>query len=73
MSVAPMRRYTKRAYLRLCPEKRRKYNLVLKGLNMAGISCKGRFTPFFRQFHFDRRVNRAGYEHAAINNKREMN
>ena len=33
MSVAPMSRYTKRAYLRLCPEKRRKKNLVHKGLN----------------------------------------
>ena len=27
-----MSRYTKRAYLRLCPEKRRKKELVLKGL-----------------------------------------
>ena len=31
-SVAPMSRQTKRAYLRLCPEKRRRKNLVHKGL-----------------------------------------
>ena len=32
MSVAPKSRLTKRAYFRLCPEKRRKNNWVLKGL-----------------------------------------
>ena len=32
MSVERMSRYTIRAYLRLCPEKRRKKNLVHKGL-----------------------------------------
>ena len=35
MSVAPMSRKTKRAYLRLCPEKRRKKNLVHKGLRTS--------------------------------------
>ena len=33
MSVAPMSRLTKRAYLRLCPEKDEKKNLVHKGLS----------------------------------------
>ena len=38
MSVAPMSRLTKRAYLGLCPEKRRKMNLVHKGLKKMKIS-----------------------------------
>ena len=33
MGIATMSRLTKRAYLRLCPEKRRKKNLTGNGLN----------------------------------------
>ena len=37
MSVAPMSRSTKRAYLRLCPEKK---NLVHKGLSGSSVVVK---------------------------------
>ena len=38
MSVAPMSQLTKRAYLRLCPKKLKKINLVHKGLKKMKIS-----------------------------------
>ena len=39
-----MSRYTKRAHLRLCPEKRRKNNLVHKGLTCENLMLSQPYT-----------------------------
>ena len=56
MSVASMSRQTKRAYLRLCPVKRRKKkkNLVLRGLKAVktGPPVFTAFNPLRTKFFF---------------------